>query len=179
MSEPFIGEIRIWTNNFAPRGWSYCDGQTLPIAQNTALFSLLGTTYGGDGRSTFALPDLMGRAPLHVGGTTAQGPGLSPYSLGERTGTSTVVLDQTQLPSHNHALKGDREFGNSATPSGYIAVDRDTSSKEYAAQTNPLNVTLSSGQLDNSGGNQAHNNMQPYLALGFCIALIGIFPQRS
>ncbi|MDJ0705572.1 MAG: tail fiber protein [Leptolyngbyaceae cyanobacterium MO_188.B28] len=179
MAEPFLAEIRIWANTFAPRGWSYCDGQILPIAQNTALFSLLGTTFGGDGRTTFGIPDLRGRGPLNIGGNSGQGPGLSNHSWGERSGAATVTLTQANLPAHNHLLKAVQEPGDNASPNGaYIAGDTTVTGREYAETTVP-NVSLNSSQLENVGGGQAHNNMQPYLALGFCIALIGLFPSRS
>ena len=180
MSEPFTAEIRIWANNFAPRGWAYCNGQTLQIDQNTALFALLGTTFGGNGRTTFQLPDLQGRAPLHVGGTSGQGTGLSPYSWGQRGGSATVTLTQANLPEHNHRLRADREFGNSQSPTdGYIAIDNVGTDREFAPDTNTLDVTLNEAQLASTGSSHPHNNMQPFLALGFCIALVGLFPSQS
>ena len=181
MSDPFVGEIRIWANNYAPAGWAYCNGQMLNINQNQALYAVIGTTYGGDGNTTFALPNLIGRAPLHVGGPQGQGTNLSDRTLGESGGASTVTLNSTNLPSHTHTLKAAREAGNNTSPAGgYIAGDTTTTGdREYAANTNPLNATLNSAQLASVGGGQAHNNMQPSLALSFCIALSGVFPSPN
>ncbi len=169
MSEPFIAEIRIFAGNFAPRGWAFCNGQLLPIAQNTALFALVGTTYGGDGRTTTALPDLEGRAPMHPG----RGPGLADRRLGERAGTETVTLAETQIPSHTHQLIGTEEDVDASSPVGnYLAVGNDL----YSATGGSA---LADASLPGTGGNQAHNNMQPYLAVNFIIALTGVFPSRS
>lgn len=167
MSEPFIAEIRIFGFNFAPRGWAFCNGQLLPIAQNTALFSLIGTIYGGDGRSTTALPDLQGRAPQHPG----RGPGLSEVRLGQKTGTSTVTLTPNELPQHNHTLNGVNDSGIQATPVGGVPARGNF----YASSLNAAPMA----PLANTGGGQAHNNLQPYLALNFCIALTGLYPSRS
>ena len=174
MSEPFIAEIRIFAGNFAPRSWAFCDGQLLPIAQNTALFSLIGTTYGGDGRTTTALPNLKGRAPMHPG----RGPGLTSRRLGQRGGTETITLSEAQMASHNHAFEGSsdppdsRQPGNSlaATPAGRGA------SVLYGS-TNV--VDQDSRTVANTGGSQAHNNLQPFLTLNFIIALQGTYPSRS
>ena len=169
MSEPFIAEIRIFAGNFAPRGWAFCNGQLLPISQNTALFSLIGTTYGGDGRTTTGLPDLEGRAPMHAG----HGPGLTNRRLGEKVGAESVVLDEEQMPSHTHQLVGTEEDIDASSPvDNYLGVGNDLYSTSDGA-------TLAGSSLPNTGGSQAHNNMQPYLALNFIIALQGIYPSRS
>jgi len=175
MSNPFVAEIRIFAGNFAPTGWATCDGQLLPISQNTALFSLLGTTYGGDGKSTFALPNLQGSAPMQQG----QGPGLSLRDLGEIGGEQNVTLLQTEMPAHSHTAvasagtgqpdptgnawaSGAKGFGNIYSPS--VPANN--------AQMNPLATSI-------AGGGQPHNNMMPYLCLTFIIALQGVFPPRS
>lgn len=171
MSEPFIAEIRIFAGNFAPRGWAFCDGQLLPIAQNTALFSLIGTTYGGDGRSTTALPDLQGRAPMHPG----RGPGLTSRRLGERGGVETVTLAETQIPNHTHTLNVNSTQGNSRNPeNNYLASAQ---SKQYGVTGN--SVDMHDSALQSAGGSQPHNNMQPYIAMNFIIALVGLYPSRS
>jgi microcystin-dependent protein len=173
MSSPFIGEIRIFGFNFAPRGWATCDGQILSIAQNTALFSLLGTTYGGNGTSTFALPDLRGRVPIHQG----QGPGLSPYVIGQAAGTETVTLITTQIPAHVHAVAplANNTTVTTARPSG--AYPGKPAANAYADSTD--NSTMAPTNTNSVGGNQPHSNIQPYLTLNFCIALQGIFPSRN
>lgn len=169
MSEPFIAEIRIFAGNFAPRNWAFCDGQLLPIAQNTALFSLIGTTYGGDGRSTTALPDLQGRSPMHPG----RGPGLTSRRLGERTGTNTVTLSEAQLPSHSHALTA-ADNATSSTPAASVVAG---AAPLYGAAQNMAD--MADNIIGNAGGNQPHNNMQPFLGLNFIIALQGLYPSRS
>lgn len=170
MSEPFVAEIRIFAGNFAPRGWAFCNGQLLPVSQNTALFSLIGTTYGGDGRSTTALPDLQGRAPMHPG----RGPGLTARRLGQRGGTETVTLSEAQLPNHSHSMEVSVEDGERRDPSGsYFG-------RGNAIYANPSNTaSMASQSLPNTGGSQAHNNLQPYLAMNFIIALVGLYPSRS
>ena len=172
MADPFVAEIRIFPFNFAPKGWAWCDGQLLPISQNTALFSLLGTTYGGDGKSNFALPNLQGNAPMHPG----QGPGLSLHSLGETGGSEAVTLLQSEMPSHTHSVTAsqadatDRTPGNELLATG-IAVG------QYG---NPTSLAAMSAQtITPAGGDQPHNNMQPYLTFYFNIALQGVFPPRS
>lgn len=172
MSDPFIAEIRIWAGNFAPRGWAFCNGQLLPIAQNTALFSLVGTTYGGDGRSTFALPDLQGRAPLHPG----RGPGLTDHRLGEQGGVESVTLSEAQIAAHNHGLTAQSRPGDLADPTGRVLARAGGGNVYHAADSN---VPMAGQALADSGGGQAHNNMQPFLALSFIIALQGIYPPRS
>jgi microcystin-dependent protein len=169
MSEPFIAEIRIFAGNFAPRGWAFCSGQLLPIAQNTALFSLIGTTYGGDGRTTTALPNLKGRAAMHAG----TGPGLTRRRLGEKAGAESVALAESQMSSHTHQLVGTEEDIDGTSPVGsYLATGNDL----YSASGGS---TLAGSALPDVGGTQPHNNMQPYLALNFIIALTGVYPSRS
>ena len=178
MSEPFIAEIRIFAGNFAPRGWAFCDGQLLPIAQNTALFSLIGTTYGGDGRSTTALPNLQGRAPMHPG----RGPGLTARRLGERVGAETVTLSEAQIPSHTHSpWYNSADPPSSDSPSNmYVNRHIDSYVPANIFKTNPsLNATFNSAQLSTTGGGQAHTNLQPFLTLNFIIALVGLYPSRS
>lgn len=174
MSDPFIAEIRIFAGNFAPRGWAFCDGQLLPIAQNTALFSLIGTTYGGDGRTTTALPNLQGRAPMHPG----QGPGLSQRNLGQMGGTEMVTLTQNQMPSHTHALIGDSGMASTDKPDNTVFPGKAGWVQPYGAPTNSMD-NMADQALVNAGGSQPHNNMQPYLALNYIIALIGEYPSRS
>jgi microcystin-dependent protein len=171
MSTPFIAEIRMMGFNFAPRGWAFCNGQLIGIAQNTALFSLLGTNYGGNGQTTFGLPNLQGQAPLHPG----QGPGLSLYSLGETSGSSSITLLQTEIPGHNHSFGAISAVGDSNNPGGAVPA-RVVGETPYAstAPNTPLSTTISP-----SGSNQPHNNMMPYLVVNFCIALQGIFPARN
>jgi len=177
MSEPFIAEIRIFAGNFAPRGWAFCNGQLLPISQNTALFSLIGTTYGGDGRSTTALPNLEGRAPMHPG----RGPGLTARRLGEKVGTETVTLSEAQIPSHSHTLRAttSRAAANTA-PSNTASLSRSGGGDSlYQTNTSANLVDLASGAVSTAGGSQAHTNLQPFLTLNFIIALEGLYPSRS
>lgn len=176
MSEPFIAEIRIFAGNFAPRGWAFCDGQLLPISQNTALFSLIGTTYGGDGRSTTALPNLQGRAPMHPG----RGPGLTARRLGERGGVETVTLTEAQMPNHGHTLNASMESATGNDPANQLPAGSSGrfTSPIFAADSNPL-VPMGDGSLAPAGGSQAHNNMQPFLAMNFIIALVGLYPSRG
>lgn len=171
MSEPFIAEVRIFAGNFAPRGWAFCDGQLLPIAQNTALFSLIGTTYGGDGRTTTALPNLQGRAPMHPG----RGPGLTARQLGQRTGVETVSLSQAQIPSHTHTLRGNSQRGGTGSPSQ--AVLDNSSMPAYGSATNL--TSMNSNTVARTGGGQDHLNMQPFLSINFIISLQGLYPSRD
>jgi microcystin-dependent protein len=177
MSEPFVAEIRIVAFNFAPRGWAFCDGQLLPISQNTALFSLIGTTYGGDGRSTTALPNLQGRAPMHPG----RGPGLTSRRLGEKVGTSMVTLSEAQIPSHTHSpWENGVDPPTTQNPSGNWPSRHVDSNLEFVFKQNPaLDATFNPAQAATTGGGQAHNNMQPYLGLNYVIALVGLYPSRS
>jgi|SRR5579884_34954 len=172
MSSPFLAEIRIFPFNFAPRGWALCDGQLLPISQNTALFSLMGTTYGGDGRSNFALPNLQGSVPLGTG----QGPGLSLYELGESGGSDVITLLQSEIPLHDHAVEAYSHGGTSASPGGNALAGSGLSL--YQTSASPL-VSMAPTAVAPAGGDQPHNNLMPYLVLNFCIALQGIFPPRS
>lgn len=173
MSEPFLGEIRHFAFNFAPRGWMACQGQMLSIAQNTALFSILGTTYGGNGQTTFALPNLAGRTPIQQG----QGPGLSSYDLGEQLGAETVTLTAAQVPPHTHLVSAVAAVGTSDAPAGNTLAQSSIRSDLYAAAT--PNTAMSSLAVNPAGGGLPHNNMPPFLAVGFCIATQGIFPSRN
>ena len=175
MSEPFVAEVRIFAGNFAPRGWAFCDGQLLPISQNTALFSLIGTTYGGDGRTTTALPDLQGRAPMHPG----QGPGLTSRALGQKGGVETVVLTENQIPSHTHTLSGVVQPATQHSATSNSSLARSLGGNAYAAGSPGSSVNLNAWTLPSIGNDQAHDNMQPFLALSFIIALTGIYPSRS
>ncbi|HYI01268.1 phage tail protein [Hyalangium sp.] len=176
MSEPFLGEIRLFGGNFAPRGWALCDGQILPIAQNTALFSILGTTYGGNGQTTFALPDLRGRAPLNWG----TGPGLTPRSLGEASGVESVTLISSQMPAHNHAIEASTNQGDQFSPAGNVpAVLINQSGQPENLYSPTPNSAMAPTSLSIAGGSQPHQNMQPFLCVSFIIALEGIFPSRS
>jgi len=176
MSEPFVAEIRIFAGNFAPVGWAFCNGQLMPISQNTALFSLLGTTYGGDGKSTFALPDMQGRAPMHPG----SGPGLTPRDLGEIGGSAEVTLFSSQIPSHTHGLQASAATATSSDPTNNLLASPAANPKFTSLYNNTNgSATLSPFTLSIAGGDQPHNNLQPYLALSFIIALQGIFPSRN
>lgn len=170
--DPFVAEIRIFPFNFAPKGWAWCDGQLLPLSQNTALFSLLGTTYGGDGKSNFALPDLQGRAPMHPG----QGPGLSLHDLGETGGSETVSLLESEIPAHSHGLQASAQDATTRVTTGEMPA---TSLGLSLYGPTPANATLSPNALAPAGGDQPHNNLQPYLTFYFCIALQGVFPPRG
>lgn len=174
MSNPFVAEIRIFPFNFAPKGWAFCDGQILPISQNTALFSLLGTTYGGDGKSNFALPNMQGNAPMHPG----QGPGLSLHDLGETGGSDTVTLLESEIPSHSHSLMASALNADLDVPGPNNSIARTTPQQLYTAAAPPL-TTLSGSTVAPAGGDQPHNNLMPYLTLNFCIALQGVFPPRT
>jgi microcystin-dependent protein len=175
MADPFVAEIRIFPFNFAPTGWAWCDGQLLPLSQNTALFSLLGTTYGGNGKSNFALPDLQGRAPMHPG----QGPGLSLHDLGETGGAETVTLLESEIPSHSHSLMSNVTPGNRTTPVGN-SIARTAGATPYVlGSPTPALVSMAPESLAPAGGDQPHNNLQPYLTFYFCIALQGVFPPRT
>jgi microcystin-dependent protein len=174
MADPFVAEIRIFPFNFAPRGWAWCDGQIMPISQNTALFSLLGTTYGGNGKSNFALPDLQGRAPMHPG----QGPGLSLHDLGETGGSETVTLLESEIPAHAHALMAQGAPADTNVPVGN-SIARVIGATPYLPPAGAPLAAMSDQALAPAGGDQPHNNMQPYLTFYFCIALQGVFPPRT
>lgn len=175
MSEPFLAEVRIVGFNFAPRGWAFCDGQILPINQNQSLYSLLGTTYGGDGRTSFALPDMRGRAPMHVGSSDG-----ATHLEGQKSGEETHTLSAAEMPQHDHAMKATNATANSPDPSGrFPAQVPATLDFIYSTAGENLNVNLNSSTVANVGGGQAHNNMMPYLAINFCIALRGLFPSRN
>ncbi|HLX61111.1 MAG TPA: tail fiber protein [Planctomycetota bacterium] len=173
MSSPFVAEIRMFPFNFAPKGWAFCDGQILPLSQNTALFSLLGTTYGGDGKSNFALPNLQGNAPMHAGG--GQGAGLSQHFLGETGGTQAVTLLQTEIPVHAHNFSVSTQDATDQRPQANQFA-QGVGMGMYAA-TGGL-APLNSNALAPAGGSLPHNNMMPYLTVNFCIALQGVFPAR-
>ena len=184
MSEPFLGEIRIFGFNFNPRGWAFCDGQLLPIAQNSALFSLLGTIYGGDGRTTFALPDLRSRVPAHEG----QGPGLSNYPLGSKGGAEYHTLNVNEIPPHNHSFNTSglsvnipvhNGGPNQSSPSGNYLANVDDYNSASGAFYGTGSTVSGTATIGNTGGGQSFNIRQPYLTLNFCIALQGIFPSRS
>ena len=173
MADPFVAEIRMFAFNFAPKGWAWCNGQLLPISQNTALFSLLGTTYGGDGKSNFALPNLQGSAPMHPG----QGNGLSLHDLGEMGGSQTVTLLESEIPAHVHTVKAFNDVGEDRIPGPTEALARSTGGLLYAAPANTQSMAPQA--LTPAGGSLPHNNMQPYLTCYFNIALQGVFPPRS
>ncbi len=174
MADPFVAEIRIFPFNFAPTGWAFCNGQIMPISQNTALFALLGTTYGGDGKSTFALPDLQGNVPLHPG----QGQGLSLYDLGQTGGASNVSLLQSEIPAHTHTLRATVENGTQGSVTANITLATSVGGQLYQNNTSANLAIMSPQSLAPAGGSQPHNNMMPYLTLNMCIALQGVFPQR-
>lgn len=167
MATPFLGQIQMFSFNFPPVGWAVCNGQLLSIAQNTALFSLLGTTYGGNGQTTFALPNLQGRTPIHFG----QSPGLSPRSLGETGGQETVTLISTQMPAHNHSVSASTAAPTAGTPAGNVWAQGNYSST--------ANAPMSPADIGVTGQGQPHENRSPYLVVNFCIALQGIYPSRN
>lgn len=178
MSEPFIAEIRMFANTFAPAEWTYCDGQLLPIGQNTALFSLVGTIYGGNGQTNFGVPNLQGRSPLHPG----TGPGLFPKLIGQRGGSPYISLDPSEIPVHNHTVTGLTQPGDLQTPenNSYLAVDVNAGYRLRFVNANPTSTTsMSPATLSAAGSSLAHENQQPYLVVGFCIALTGIYPSRN
>lgn len=177
MSEPFIGQIMMFGGNFPIRGWAFCSGQILSIAQNTALFSLLGTTYGGNGQTTFALPDLRGRVPIHFG----QGPGLSPYSLGQMAGTENRTLLINNMPAHNHLMNTSSSDGNDSAPAPNTVpgVVRQGSETASAYTNGPIDSNFSPSAISVAGGSQPFSILQPYLAINYLIALEGIYPSRN
>lgn len=170
MSEPFLAEIRMVGFNFAPRGWAFCDGQILPINQNQSLYSLLGTTYGGDGRTSFALPDLRSRTPIHR---------TDGFQLGQKGGAETVTLTAAQIAAHSHAVKASSTAGDLRAGSGRVLAQSTTGSLAYREPEAGSNTALRSGTVTNAGGGQAHDNMQPFTTVSFTIALQGLFPSRN
>jgi microcystin-dependent protein len=174
MADPFVAEIRVFPFNFAPKGWAWCDGQLLPLSQNTALFSLLGTTYGGNGKSNFALPDLQGRAAMHPG----QGPGLSLHDLGETGGSETVTLLESEIPAHSHTPNSNLGSADLTAPSSLNVLAEADGSAYKASPFGPL-TTMGAQSLSAAGGDLPHNNLQPYLTFYFNIALQGVFPPRG
>lgn len=173
MSEPFIAEIRIFAGNFAPRSWAFCNGQLLPVSQNTALFSLIGTTYGGDGRSTTALPNLKGRVPMHPG----RGPGLTSRRLGQRGGSEMISVSEAQMPSHNHTAEASNDVATFNDPNNTRVLARGAT--RLSAFYNTSGTSVSMRNLANTGGSQPHNNLQPFIAMNFIIALQGLYPSRA
>jgi microcystin-dependent protein len=174
MADPFVAEIRIFGFTFAPRGWAFCNGQILPISQNTALFSLLGTTYGGNGQSTFALPNMQDNAPMHPG----QGPGLSLHDLGETGGAPFVTLLESEIPAHTHTMNASTQDGGDSHPQNNLLAQGIGIGQYIASNTGPF-VNLNPSAMPPAGGSLPHNNMMPYLTLNFCIALQGVFPPRT
>ncbi len=172
--DPFIGQIIMFGGNFAPRGWALCDGQLLQISQFQALFSILGTTYGGDGRTTFGLPDLRGRVSVHPG----NGPGLSSYNLGQKGGAEQVTLNTTQIPAHNHLVSCVSANGNQGAPAGHIPAGESVAAASVWSDAN-ADGTMKSSMIQNTGGNKQHENRQPYQAVNYIIALTGVFPSRG
>ena len=174
MASPFVAEIRMFAGNFAPTGWALCNGQLLPLSQNTALFSLLGTTYGGNGKSNFALPDMQGNAPMHPG----QGPGLSLYDLGQQGGAEFITLLQSEIPIHSHTMRAHNlDLAELNAPGASRSLSKSTNATAYVPQGNL--TTMAFQTLTPAGGSLPHNNMMPYLVLNFIIALQGVFPPRG
>lgn len=174
MSDPFLAEIRMFAGNFAPNDWAFCNGQLLQIAQNTALYSLLGVTYGGDGRTTFGLPNLQAASPMHQG----EGPNLTPRKLGEEGGSAQVTLLSAQMATHNHAMTANSfDAADNRTPSPTMSLAKSSPGNAYASKASAP-VAMAASAVSVVGGDQAHNNRQPYLAVSFIICLRGIFPQR-
>lgn len=173
MSTPYIGEIRMFAGNFAPAGWAFCNGQVLAISENDTLFNLIGTTYGGDGQNTFALPDLQSRVPIHQGADPATG---TTYTIGETGGVETVTLTAQQIPSHNHLLMASTQIGTQANPGGNILAN--SQGAQPYIEESPDN-TLNAQALASAGGNQPHDNLQPFVVINFIISLFGIFPSQT
>jgi len=170
MSEPFLAEVRMMGFNFAPRGWAFLDGQILPINQNQSLYSLLGTTYGGDGRTSFALPDLRSRTPMHKG---------DGHNLGSKSGAETITLNAAEIAAHTHTVRASSAGGNARAPTGALLAAENPPDAAYRNAEAGTMTALRSGTVTNAGGGQAYNNMQPYTTLTFCIALQGLFPSRN
>jgi microcystin-dependent protein len=173
MGEPYVGEIRMFGGNFAPQGWAFCNGALLPISENDVLFNLIGTTYGGDGQATFALPDLQGRVPVHAG----QGPGISQnYQLGEKAGGESVTLTAQQIPVHTHAFMATTAAASSNDPGGQVIAQ---SGQRAVYTQDSTNTNLAPSAVSSIGGSQPHDNMAPYLCISFIISLFGVFPSQS
>lgn len=172
MSQPFIGEVRLFAGNFPPQGWAFCDGSLIPIFEYDALFALIGTTYGGDGQNTFAVPDLRGRVPVHQG----TGGGLSSRTIGETGGTETVTLTAAQMPAHTHALRGSSAAATGSAPGGAVLAATGAVNS-YSSNAVPTQA-MAAGALAAQGGGQPHENMAPFLTVSYIIALFGIFPQQ-
>jgi microcystin-dependent protein len=182
MSQPYVGQILMFGGNFPPSGWAFCQGQTVPISENDTLFNLIGTTYGGDGQSTFKLPDLQGRLPIHMG----QGSGLSNYTIGQSSGVETVTLNNLQTPQHNHFVQvntGNSSNSQSSPGSSTILADAQVGGTEipkaWAPYDSANQTTLKAGTLSLTGGSQPHENLQPLLAISFCISLFGVYPSPT
>lgn len=177
MSDPFLGEIRMFAGNFAPRGWAFCDGQLLAVSQNDALFSLFGTIYGGDGRTTFGLPDMRGRVPVHHG----SGPGLSNRPQGAKGGSENEMLTTNQLPQHSHTMQASSDAGTLDNPTNAVVavLYHDQSNQNLPAFDANTNASMKSDALTNAGGSQSHVNMMPFLAVNFIVSLVGVYPSRS
>lgn len=175
MSDPFVGEIRMFAGNFAPKSWAFCDGQLLSVSQNDALFSLLGTVYGGDGRTTFGIPDMRGRIPLHQG----TGPGLSTRRLGSKPGSERVTLTTNQLPSHMHDLVASTASADSVAPQGKVIAESALPFRYLTGGSAAETITLNSQSVANTGGAQSHTNLMPALCINYIIALVGIYPSRQ
>lgn len=171
MGQPYVGEIRMFGGNFAPAGWAFCNGQLLPISENEVLFTLIGTTYGGDGQNTFALPDLRGRLPIHQG----TGPGLSSYVLGQSGGSEEITLTNGQIPTHTHALLGSSGAPTSSNPQGNVTA-QPTTFDFYSSD--PPTSTMNTSIVSSTGGSQPHDNMMPFLCVSFIISLYGIYPSQ-
>ena len=177
MADPFVAEIRLFGFNFPPTGWAFCNGQVMPISQNTALFSLLGTTYGGDGKSTFALPNLQGASPIHIG-NAQPGSGLSTYDLGQMGGAETITLLQSEMPIHNHTMRAATQDDADVSIPSATSSFANAAGGSFYQNTADGQTTLAPQALTPAGGSLPHNNMQPYLVVNMCIALQGVFPPR-
>jgi microcystin-dependent protein len=170
MSNPYIGEIRMFGGNFAPAGWAFCEGQLMPISENDALFNLIGTTYGGDGQTTFGLPNLQGRLPLHQG---------SGFVIGEMGGVESVTLTTNQMPTHNHTMLGSNDQGSSNAPGNAVLGSTPTAAQAFPYGTDAPHGSIDPSSIQPQGGNQPHDNFQPYLCVNFIISLFGIYPSQS